>query len=221
MRILVIEDDKDTRDYLKLTLERESFTVDCAPDGEKGSYMARTNLYDLVLLDSVLPYKHGYEVCTEIRESGKTFPIILLSVQSEIEQKTKLLDLGADDYLTKPYSHKELLARIRAVTRRPTTIDSPELSIGDITLNSTTNEVYKGRKEVYLTRKEFALLEILLKNKGKLVSRGLILERVWDMDNAPFSKTVETHILNLRKKLESGKKKFIFNIPGRGYKIDA
>jgi DNA-binding response OmpR family regulator len=221
MRILVVEDDADMRDYLKITLERESFIVDCAPDGQKGSYMARTNDYDMVLLDNMLPNKTGIEVCKDVRQSGKNMPIILLSVKSEADEKAALLDSGADDYLTKPYSHKELLARMRALMRRAPLVKPTVLKVGDVTLDTTTNEVRKGKKEIYLTRKEFGLLELLMQNKGNIVSRGAILEHVWDSDGDPFSKTIETHILNLRKKIENGRKRFLINVPGRGYKISA
>lgn len=221
MRILVVEDNPEMRSYLKMTLERESYVVDCADNGEKGSYMARTNEYDLVLLDNVLPQKMGLEVCKDIRKSEKNTPIMLLSVRSEIEEKTLHLDSGADDYLTKPYSHQELVSRIKALTRRQGVVNSAIFTIGDLTLNSLSHEVFKGKKEIYLTRKEFALLELLLRNKGKIVSRGTILEHVWEIDSDPHSKTVETHILNLRKKIGSKKRQIIFNVPGRGYKIHA
>lgn len=221
MRILIIEDDAHVRESLKANLESESFVVDGAEDGRKGSYLARTNEYDLIILDSVLPHKLGIEVCRDIRQSGKTTPILLLSVKADAEEKARLLDAGVDDYMTKPHSHKELVARIRALTRRGNVIESPVMSAGDLTLDTSSYEVRRGNTPVYLTLKEFSLLELLMKNKGKVVSRGSILEHVWDMEGNPLSKTIETHILNLRKKLEKGKGgKLIYNIPGRGYKIE-
>ena len=221
MRLLVVDDDKEIRDLLKLTLQSELFAVDTAEDGEKGSYAARTNEYDLVILDNMLPYKTGLEVCKDIRAAGKTVPILMLSVMAEIDDKVTVLESGADDYLTKPYSHKELMSRIRALLRR-TTGGSPTpgmLSSDNLILSPMTQEVTLSGKDIYLTRKEFALLELLLRNKGKIVSRGAIMEHVWDMDGDPLSKTIEMHIVNLRKKIEKGKRKVIVNIPGRGYTI--
>lgn len=221
MRILVIDDDKEVRDYLRSTLEAESFAVDIAEDGKKGSYDARTNDYDLILLDNVMPEKTGFEVCREIRQSGKMTPIMMLSVKAEIEDRVRHLDCGADDYLAKPYSHDELLARIRAMLRREARAAAgPEVfACGYVSLNPTTQEVRSGARGIYLTRKEFALLELLLKNKGKVVSRGMIMEHVWDMDGNPLSKTIETHVLNVRKKIERRGRPLIRNVPGRGYKI--
>jgi DNA-binding response OmpR family regulator len=219
MRILVIDDEQSIREFLKVTLESESFTVDTAADGEHGSYIARTNEYDLIILDNMLPKKTGLEICKELRLMGNTTPILMLSVQSEIADKTTLLDSGADDYLTKPYSHQELLARVRALLRRQKLIKPTILALDGMTLNTDSQELIRNKKNIYLTRKEFALLELLVQNKDKVVSRGMIMEHVWHMDDNPMSKTIETHILNLRKKIEQKNKRLIQNIPGRGYKI--
>lgn len=224
MKILVVDDEKDTRDFLKAALEAESFVVDTAEDGRKGSYDARTNDYDLILLDNVMPQKTGFEVCREIRQSGKTTPIIMLSVLAETDDKVRHLDCGADDYLSKPYSYQELLARIRVALRHGAQKSKKDsaaemLTAGYVTLNPRTQEVRSGARGVYLTRKEFALLELLMKNKNGVVSRGMIMEHVWDMDGNPLSKTIETHILNVRKKIEQRGRPLIRNVPGRGYKI--
>lgn len=220
MRILIIEDNAEIRKLLKVGLEAESFVVDVAENGEKGSFIARTNDYDLILLDYILPKKHGDQVCKEIRKAGKKMPILLLSVEKEVSDKVTLLDNGADDYMTKPFSFEELVARIRTLLRRPQTIQEETFEIGNIKLNSRTQEVKRGKADVYLTRKEFSLLEFLLKHKGETVSRGMIMEHVWDLDGDPFSNTIETHIFNLRKKIEERKNgRLIFNVPGRGYKI--
>lgn len=220
MRILIIEDNAEIRKLLKVGLEAESFVVDVAEDGERGSYIARTNDYDLILLDYMLPKKHGDQVCKEIRKAGKKVPILLLSVESEISDKVTLLNGGADDYMTKPFSFEELVARIRTLMRRPNVIEAETLEIGNVKLNSRTQEVKRGKTDVYLTRKEFSLLEFLLRHKGETVSRGMIMEHVWDLDGNPFSNTIETHIFNLRKKIEERKNgRLIFNVPGRGYKI--
>jgi DNA-binding response OmpR family regulator len=222
MRILIIEDSKEITNFLKLSLEGEQFVVDVAEDGEKGSFWARTNDYDLIILDNILPKKTGLEVCEEIRKSGKTMPIIVLSVRSETLTKIQLLNAGADDYLIKPFSFEELLARIRALLRRPKVIESEILQIDDLTLDTKKCLVKRGKKEIYLTRKEFMLLEYLLKNSGSVLSRGMIMEHVWDMNVDPFSNTIESHILSLRRKIDlPGKKKLIHTVSGRGYKINA
>lgn len=220
MRILVVDDEKKLLDFLKLSLEAEYFAVDVAQDGEKGSYMARTNEYDLLILDNILPDKTGLEVCKEVRTKGKTMPILILSVKSEATYKIELLNAGADDYLTKPFSLEELLARIKALLRRPKQIEGDILEINDLMLDTKSYLVKRGTKSVYLTRKEFTLLEYLMRNEGTVLSRGMILEHVWDMNADPFSNTIESHILSLRRKIDVGKKKLICTVPGRGYKID-
>lgn len=220
MRILIIEDNAEIRNLLKVGLEAESFAVDVAEDGEKGSFVARTNDYDLILLDYMLPKKNGDQVCREIRKADKKMPILLLSVQNEVSDKVTLLRDGADDYMTKPFSFEELVTRIRTLMRRPHTLQGETFEIGDVKLNSRTQEVRRGKENIYLTRKEFTLLEFLLRHKGETVSRGMIMEHVWDLDGDPFSNTIETHIFNLRKKIEQKKNgRLIYNVPGRGYKI--
>lgn len=219
MKLLIIEDDSSIRNVLRMSLEASCFTVDTAEDGEQGSYMARTNEYNLIILDNMLPKKLGKKVCQEVREAGKTTPIILLSMKSEILEKVSVLDAGADDYMTKPFSFEELLARIRALTRRPRTLAEKILKIKDIELNTDRNIVTKSGTEIELTKKEFTLLEYLLQNKERVVTRGQIMEHVWDINADPFSNTIESHIVNLRKKIGDNHKKLIKNIPGRGYKI--
>jgi DNA-binding response OmpR family regulator len=221
MRILIVEDDEDISRSLKSSLEAETFSVDTAADGETGSYLARTNEYDLVILDFMLPKKDGKTICMEIRQAGKTMPIIMLTVRSTTEAKVELLNTGADDYLTKPFSFHELRARIRALLRRPRELEATTFELNDLTVDTLRQKVVRNGKEVYLTRKEFSLLEYLLKHQGIVVSRGMIMEHVWDAEGDPFSNTIEAHILNLRKKIDaSEKKKLIQTIPGRGYTID-
>lgn len=219
MKILIIEDDSSIRNVLRMSLEAECFVVDEAEDGDYGSYLARTNDYDIIILDNVLPKKMGKQVCKDIREAGKTMPVLLLSMRSDVLEKIDLLDSGADDYMTKPFSFVELLARIRALTRRPSRLEENILTIRDIVLNKNRHEVEKRGKEINLTKKEFSLLELLIQNKERVVSRGQILEHVWDISADPFSNTIEAHILNLRKKLEDNGRDLIRNVPGRGYKI--
>ncbi len=222
MRILIIEDEEKIASFLKTSLEAECFAVDAASDGEKGLYLGRTNDYDLVILDNMLPKKEGLEVCRELRSYGKTMPILILSVKNQTVEKINLLDAGADDYLTKPFSLDELLARIRALLRRKSNIEEEVLIIGDITLDSKKCIVQRKKKDVTLTRKEFMLLQYFMQNKDAVLSRGMILEHVWDMSVDIFSNTIESHVLSLRKKLDDGgKTKLIHTVPGRGYKMTA
>ena len=219
MRILVVEDEKKISDLLKVSLEAECFAVDTAEDGEKGSYLARSNDYDAIVLDNLLPKKLGRQVCEEVRRENKTTPIIMLSVRSEVETKVDLLNAGADDYLTKPFSTEELLARIRALLRRPGQIEDEVFKVGELAVDTRKQVVKLANKEIYLTRKEFMLLEHLLRNRGGVVSRAMLLEHVWDMSADPFSNTIEAHVRSLRRKIETGKRKFIRTVPGRGYRI--
>lgn len=220
MRILIVEDNVHIQELVRAGLEAESFTVDVCGDGKTGSYTARTNEYDLVILDIGLPQRRGTDVCADIRKAGKTMPILMLSVESETLTKVELLALGADDYMTKPFSFEELVARVRALIRRPRTVVPERISTSDLTLDSRTHEVYRGNKQIYLTRKEFLLLEYLMRHTGSIVTRGRLLEHVWDLDGNPFSNSIETHICNLRKKINAAKSKnLIHNIPGRGYRL--
>lgn len=221
MKILIVEDEREIREFLKRSLKAESFEVDVAEDGERGSYLARTGGYDLVILDNVLPKKNGFEVCKEVRLAGVITPILMLSVRSGTGTKVDLLDAGADDYLVKPFSLDELLARIRALLRRPQRVEGDVLRAGDLTVDTRRQSVRKNGKDVYLTRKEFMLLEYLMRNRGTVLSRHMILEHVWDMNADPFSNTIEAHIMSLRKKIGSkGRRGFIRTVPGRGYVVD-
>ncbi len=221
MRVLIVEDNKQVRNILRVGLENEAFAVDEAEDGEQGSYYARTNEYDVIILDLMLPKKDGNVVCREIRGAGITTPIIMLSANSQSHYKVSLLNEGADDYLTKPFSFQELKARLKALLRRPRLIESTILNVADLQVDTTKQRVMRGNQSIYLTRKEFSLLEYLLKHKGAVVSRGMIMEHVRSGDSDPFSNTIEAHILNVRKKIDAlSDKKLIHTIPGRGYKID-
>ncbi len=220
MRILVVDDDKDIRGYLKANLEAECFAVDTAGDGEEGSYLGRNNSYDAIVLDNNMPRKSGIRVCEDLRSTGNTTPILMLSVDGDSERKADLLDTGADDYLTKPFLYKELRSRIRALLRRPRETVSSILRVDDLVLDSSRQAVRRGKKKIYLTRKEFSLLEYLMRNEGAIVSRANILEHVWDDEISVFSNTIEAHILNIRKKVNlPSKRKLICTMVGRGYEI--
>jgi DNA-binding response OmpR family regulator len=220
MKVLIIEDEKDIGGFLKSNLENAGFNVDLAETGEGGSFLATTGAYDLVLLDLNLPDKHGFEVCKEIRLAGREMPIMILTVETEITNKVQLLNAGADDYLTKPFSISEVLARMHALLRRPRKLNGDILSFADLTLDSQKQSVKRNNKEIYLTRKEFMLLEYLLRNQGRVISRGEIIDHVWDSEADLFSNTIETHILNLRKKIDKDKRQaLIKTFSGRGYTI--
>lgn len=220
MRILVIEDEEKIARFLRDAFEAEYFAVDVAEDGERGSFFARTNEYDLIVLDNMLPKKDGLQVCREIRASGKTMPILVLSVKTDAMDKVDLLNAGADDYLAKPFVLEELLARVRALMRRPTTIESDILCVEDVELDTKNGTATRAGKDLNLTRKEFMLLQYLMRNEGIVLSRGMILEHVWDMSVDIFSNTIESHILSLRKKLgDTGKDRLIQTLSGRGYRI--
>ncbi len=221
MRILLIEDDTDTQEFLARRLKEKGFVVDIAQTGTRGIYYAKTNEYDLIILDYGLPEKNGFAVCEEIRRSGKHMPIIMISVSDAARYKVRGLTVGADDYLAKPFQFEELLARIAAIMRRPSQLASTVHTIDDLCLDAEKQTVTRANTPIYLTKKEFSLLEYLLKHSGTVVTRGMMMEHIWDIALDPFSNTIETHILNLRRKVETpGKTKLIHSIPGRGYKID-
>lgn len=220
MNLLIIEDDRDIRSLLKQAFQDEGFVVDVAEDGLVGSQKARMNDYDLILLDLGLPYKNGKEVCADIRAASKGTRIIMLSVAQEISSKVDLLNAGADDYMTKPFVWSELLAHVRAVLRRPPLSEEVVIKVKGIALDTIHHTVKQGNKDVYLTPKEFSFLEYLMRNRGKMLTRMSILEHVWGADADPFTNTVDTHVLNLRRKLGDKKKKsLICTVSGLGYKM--
>lgn len=220
MRVLVVEDEEKISRFLREAFEAEYFAVDVAEDGERGSFFARSNEYDLVVLDNMLPKKDGLQVCKEIRASGRTMPILVVSVKTDAMDKVDLLDAGADDYLAKPFVLEELLARVRALMRRPSSIESDILTVQDVIMDTVNGIVTRNGKELNLTRKEFMLLQYFMRNEGIILSRGMILEHVWDMSVDIFSNTIESHILSLRKKLgDTGKNRLIQTLSGRGYRI--
>lgn len=178
MRILIIEDDNSIAQFLRTSFEDQCFAVDVASDGDKGGFLARTNEYDLIILDNVLPGKGGQEICLDIRKQGKSTPILVLSAVSETDAKVSLLNTGADDYLTKPFSLDELLARVKALLRRPRQLHKENVQIENMVLDPQRQSVTRGKKEVRLTRTEFMLLEYLMKNSGSIISRAMIMEHV-------------------------------------------
>jgi DNA-binding response OmpR family regulator len=222
MKMLVIEDDPQISEFIKEGFESSGFSVDIALDGQKGSMMARTNSYDIIILDYSLPFKNGFEICTEIRGADIHTPIIFLSVQGDTQRKIDGLGRGADDYLEKPFSFEELKARVRALLRRPTKIENSTINIGKFIIDTEKQLVQKNGIAIPMNRKEYTLFEYFVRNRGQVLSRSMIMEHVWSAQSDPFSNTVETHIFNLRKKLRDGDKKddCIRNLAGRGYTFD-
>ncbi len=219
MRILIIEDDVDLATALVECLHAENMSADICHDGETGSYIARTNTYDAIVIDNILPKKTGVIVCRELRNSGVKTPILIMSVHGEVDTKVTFLDSGADDFIAKPFSVVELVARLKALMRRPYNINDSIITIDDVTIDSETQTVSKNGRQVYMTRKEFMILEHISKKPGKVVSRTDIMDHVWQKDFDPFSNSIETHIGNIRRKIDTGRCKKIETVPGRGYRI--
>lgn len=217
MRVLLVEDEKNVAAFIKKGLEEEFYSVDIAEDGSDGLLMAMSNDYDLIILDIMLPGMNGIEVCKKIRERDRRVPILMLTAVDSVESKVLGLESGADDYLTKPFAFSELLARIKALLRRvPDTVS--ELSIDNLKMELLTRRVYRGSKEITLTPKEFSLLEYLLRNSGRVLSRTQIIENVWGYNFDPGSNVVDVHIKFLREKIDSGfKRKLIHTVRGAGY----
>lgn len=220
MKALLIEDDQDIARSIATFLKEKNIVLDSASDGNKGLMLALVHDYDVVLLDYNLPKVSGSEIVARLRQEQKTVPVIMITVRSDLDDKINLLEAGADDYLTKPFSLCELFARIKAVTRRPTTIKSACLSVKNLQVYPDKFLVAKNGKSIKLRAKEFTLLTYLLENKGCYLSRQDIMEHVWDENADPFSNTIEVHIMKLRKKLENKRDHYIFTMSNRGYKID-
>lgn len=220
MRALLIEDDIDIARSIILFFKEKNIKADVSHDGSQGLDMALRNNYEIILLDYNLPNLNGFEITKRIRSHKNHVPIIMISVRSELEDKLNLLNVGVDDYLTKPFSLCELYARIKAVTRRPQQIQESFLKIKDLKLYPDKFAVKKGAKSIRLKAKEFSLLEYLMKHQGSYLSRQDIMENVWDENADPFSNTIEVHIMKIRKKIEDKNDKYIYTMPNRGYKID-
>jgi len=218
MRILVIEDEKKIADFIKRGLKEEGYAVDASYDGENGLFLAKTNDYDLILLDLMLPKLDGITLCRKLREAKVSTPIIMLTAKDAVREKVIGLDAGADDYLTKPFAFEELLARIRAILRKKNGAEATKLEVGDLSLDLHTHKVTRGGKEIELTAKEYALLEYLMRNSGSIVTRTMISEHVWDIDFDTFTNVIDVYINYLRNKIDTGhSKKLIQTVRGRGY----
>ncbi len=204
MRVLLVEDDRRIAAFVAKGLRENSYALDIARDGDEATYMASINSYDLFVLDINLPKKDGFEVCRELRESGNTKPILMLTARDAVEDRISGLDTGADDYLTKPFEFRELLARLRALLRRQNEIRPPKIIIADLEIDTISRTVSRGGQKIELTTKEYSLIEFLAINKGKVVGRDEISEHVWDDTFDPFSNLIEVYIKRLRTKLDAG-----------------
>lgn len=221
MRILIAEDDKRVSYFLEKGLKEEQYAVDVCHDGEEAVFQARINDYDLIILDVMLPKQNGISACMEIRENSNLTPILMLTARDQLEDKVEGLQAGADDYLTKPFAFEELLARIQALLRRSQQYKTPTLIVGDLEMNPVYRTVSRRGKPITLTGKEYALLEYLMRNKGRIVTQTMIIDHVWNMDYEGISNVVNVYLNHLREKIDKGfDKKYIHTVRGSGYKID-
>jgi heavy metal response regulator len=217
MRILVVEDEKKVVRFIRRGLEQEGYAVDVALDGIEGQHYAETHDYDAIILDIMLPKKTGLDVLKELKDREIKAPILLLTARDSVEDRVKGLDLGADDYLTKPFAFEELLARLRALMRRAG-YGTAVMNFSDLSLDTVTRKAKRGDKEVSLTLKEYALLEFLLRNPNRVLSRTIIAEHVWDQSFDSETNVVDVYINHLRNKVDDDpSKRLIHTVRGVGY----
>jgi heavy metal response regulator len=221
VRILLVEDEQNLAFFIKKGLEEEFYTVDISEDGSDALLLASSNEYDLIILDIMLPGMNGIELCKRLRGKGLKMPVLMLTAMDSVSSKIEGLESGADDYVTKPFAFSELLARIKALMRRAS--DSiNELSIDDLRVDLMARRIFRGDMEIVLTQKEFSLLEYLLRNKGRVLSRTQIIENVWGYNYNPSTNIVDVHIRYLREKVDGGfTRKLIHTVRGAGYVLKA
>jgi len=218
MRILVVEDEAKIAQFIKRGLKEEGYAVDVAGDGEEGHFLLSSNEYDIIILDIMLPKMDGLDLCQTLRKEGNQTPIIMLTAKDTVKDKVKGLDSGADDYLSKPFSFEELLARVRVLLRKKDSRVQTQLKVNDLTLDLLTHKVTRGTKEIDLTVKEYALLEYLMRNAGNIVTRTMISEHVWDINFDTFTNVIDVYINYLRNKIDNGfEQKMIHTVRGKGY----
>jgi len=218
----VVDDDRRLSAVIKRGLLEEAYAVDLAYDGEEGEYMAEVNPYDLIILDIMLPGKDGIEVCRELRSKKVNTPVLMLTAKDTVEDRVKGLDVGADDYLVKPFAFNELLARVRAILRREGMSKSPELRVADLTLDTLTRQVWRGERPIELTTKEYVILEYFMRHPNVVITRTMIEEHAWDYDFDSLSNLVDVYIRRLRRKIDGeGEASLIQTIRGAGYRLKA
>jgi len=220
MRILVIEDERQLADIIKRGLAEEGYAVDTVYDGEEGEYVAESLPYDLIILDIILPKKDGIAVCMALREKKVSMPILMLTCKGGIEDKVKGLDSGADDYLVKPFSFEELAARVRALLRRDSNLTSSRLQVGDLVMDTSTRQVWRGQRLIELTTKEYAILEYLMRHPNIVVTRTMVEQHVWDLELDSSSNLVDVYIRRLRRQIDEGDDdSLIQTVRGAGYRL--
>lgn len=221
MKILLVEDEEEISLFIKKGLEANFFVVDVAENGNEGEKLGMINSYDVIILDYNIPEKNGLELCKIFRKKGKTFPIIMLTAESDIEKKVEAFSFGANDYMTKPFAIEELIARIKSLGKSSSNIENLDtISYDDLTIDLKKYIIKRADKEIDLRKKEFILLEYFMRNPGTVLTRSMILEHVWDTNADPFTNTVDVHIRTLRKKINDGfDKKLIDTIRGIGYRL--
>ena len=218
MRVLLIEDDKKIANALSKGLKEESYAVDTAADGISGEEFAKTNEYDIIILDIMLPRQNGWSTCSNLRKAKVLTPILMLTALNDVTDKIKGLDQGADDYLAKPFHFGELLARMRALIRRQSQSRTASIELYDVKLDLNTHTAYRNKKEIQLSTKEFALLELFMMNPEKILSREFISEHLWDINFDPRSNVIEAFIKFLRQKIDKDfDKPLIHTVRGSGY----
>jgi heavy metal response regulator len=218
MRILLVEDDSSVSGFIVRGLREERYAVDIATDGEMGLAMAETTLYDIIILDVMLPKLNGIDVCRRLRAQRQTTPILLLTARDAIADRVTGLDTGADDYLTKPFAFAELLARIRALLRRGSSQPILHMKIADLELDPVSHRVWRAGQDIVLTNKEYSLLEYLMRNTGRVLTRTAITEHVWDIHYESVTNIVDVHIKTLRSKMDRDfSPQLIHTVRGVGY----
>jgi two-component system copper resistance phosphate regulon response regulator CusR len=222
VRILLVEDESRVAGFIAKGLREQAYAVDIASDGEQALYQAAVNQYDIVILDVMLPLKDGHTVCRELRGSGFRAPILMLTARGAVDDRVEGLDSGADDYLAKPFDFKELLARLRALLRRSAGLRPQVARVADLTLNTASHAVTRAGKPISLTAKEYALMEFLVLNQGRVVGREQIGQHVWDENFDPLSNVIDVYIKRLRSKLDTGfSRRLIHTRRGEGYILSA
>jgi two-component system copper resistance phosphate regulon response regulator CusR len=218
MRLLLVEDDPRIARFVTKGLEEQSYAVDVVANGNDAVYQVEINDYDLVILDVMIPGRDGFSTCRSIRSLGKRMPILMLTARDAVEDRITGLDSGADDYLTKPFEFGELLARLRALLRRPNELRPAKIVVGDLVLDTASQTAKRGNRSISLTNKEYALLEFLARNAGRVVGRSEIAEHVWDESFDPFSNLIEVYVNRLRRKLgDAAGKPLLETRRGSGY----
>jgi two-component system OmpR family response regulator len=221
MRLLLVEDDPKIASFIIKGMKAEGYAVDHAPDGQEGLHMAVTEPYDTAIIDVMLPKLDGLSLIERMRKEKVNTPVIILSAKGSVDDRVKGLQMGGDDYLTKPFAFSELLARVQALMRRSSGLSEPtRLTYGDLSMNLLTREVTRGGQKIELQRLEFALLEYLMRNAGRVVSKTMIMEHVWDYNFDPQTNVVESRVCRLRDKIDRGfEKKLIQTVRGVGYAL--